>query len=72
MAGIGATPGKEAENGVYEFPYMRPQNNRSKWESLRLNIWDSSEGKFLGRTAKSWGKLLQFKRNYNFTIDLKF
>lgn len=51
-----ATPGKESENGVYEFPYMRPDSNRTNWEKLQLAIWDPSSRQFLGRTAKNWGE----------------
>lgn len=50
-----ATPGKESENGVYEFPYMRPKEI-SKWKAFCNFLWDGSSKKFLGRTGKSWGK----------------
>lgn len=54
-----ATPGKESENGVYEFPYMRPETNLSKWEQLMVFLWDSSTNKILGRTGKSWGEWIK-------------
>ncbi|GLV41525.1 nervana 2 [Carabus blaptoides fortunei] len=55
-----ATPGKESENGVYEFPYMRPESHLTNWEKFQLAVWNSSENKFLGRDAKSWGQILMF------------
>lgn len=55
-----AMQGKESENGVYEFPYMRRKNTQSQWEQLRLAIWDSANKKFLKRDAASWGKILFF------------
>lgn len=55
-----ATPGKESENGVYEFPYMRPENNKTKWENFINFLWDPETNKCLGRTAKSWSKYLKY------------
>lgn len=53
-----ATPGKESENGVYEFPYMRPEDNRTKWEKFIYFLWDPQSSRCLGRTGKSWCKYL--------------
>lgn len=54
-----AMRGKESENGVYEFPYMKPPQ-RSAWESFRTGCYDSKNGTVLGRNGKSWAQILFF------------
>lgn len=44
------------ENGIYEFPYVKPPD-KTKWETVRTAIWDSSTSQLCGRTPKSWGKI---------------
>lgn len=51
--------GKESENGMYEFPYMKPPQ-RSGWETFRSALYDSKNGTILGRNAKSWAQILTF------------
>lgn len=68
-----AIPGKESENGVYEFPYMIKPVQKTKWETIKTGIWDPSTKEFLGRTAKSWRKFFfDFLKNiaYRFFIFL--
>ncbi|KAF2905834.1 hypothetical protein ILUMI_00340 [Ignelater luminosus] len=55
-----AIPGKESENGVYEFPYMIKPSQKTTWEAIKTGIWDPSTKQFLGRTAKSWFQILIF------------
>lgn len=38
--------------------YYAPPPDLGKWESLRIFLWNSETGQFLGRTGSSWGKLL--------------
>lgn len=48
-----AIKGKESENGMYEFPYLKPPE-KSKWETFRNALYDPDKGTVLGRTGKSW------------------
>lgn len=52
---MASSPGKNADNGVVEFQFYKP-DNRTKWEAFQKAIYDKSSNQFLGRTPKSWGK----------------
>jgi hypothetical protein len=47
---------------TYEFPYMRQASDRT----LRQLIYDSRQGKVLGRTPKNWGKTFVFCPGFSF------
>lgn len=59
VAGQSGQPRKSKGSVVsttYEFPYMRQASDRT----LGQIIYDSKQGKILGRTPKNWGKFLVF------------
>lgn len=43
--------------------YYTPPPILGKWESLRIFLWNSETGQFLGRTGSSWGKIHSNFRN---------
>lgn len=40
--------------------YYAPPPDLGKWESLRIFLWNSETGQFMGRTGGSWGKCVSF------------
>ncbi|XP_015608284.1 sodium/potassium-transporting ATPase subunit beta-2 [Cephus cinctus] len=50
-----SVPGKQVKNGVYEFDYTRIPKYKTRWESIRDEIYNKEEGTVLGKTGKKWG-----------------
>lgn len=46
-------------NGTYELPYRKPEE-MSRWDALRLGIYNPSTNEIFGRTCASWGGLAVF------------
>ncbi|XP_034237476.1 sodium/potassium-transporting ATPase subunit beta-2-like [Thrips palmi] len=46
-------------NGTYELPYRKPEE-LSRWDALRLGIYNPSTNEIFGRTCASWGGLAVF------------
>ncbi|RVE48382.1 hypothetical protein evm_006943 [Chilo suppressalis] len=40
--------------------YYSPPPEYGKWEGLRIFLWNSETGQFMGRTGASWAKILLF------------
>lgn len=49
-----SVPGKQVQNGTYEFDYMRVPENKTRWEVLRDSIYNPAEGTYCGHTGKKW------------------
>ena len=48
-------PGKQLQNGTYEFDYKRVPEKKTYWKVLRDFIHDPVEGTYCGHTGKKWG-----------------
>lgn len=53
-----SVPGKQVQNGTYEFDYMRVPDTRTRWEIFRDGIYNPQEGTYCGHPPKKWGKWL--------------
>lgn len=51
---------KKADENVYEFPYIKPEELGCV-DSLKKEIWNPETRQVLGRTGKSWGKFMYCK-----------
>lgn len=51
---------KNADENVYEFPYIKPPE-LGWFESLKKEMWNPETRQVMGRTGKSWGKLMYCK-----------
>lgn len=54
-------------NGIgYEWEYAKVKDDRTIWQKIIMGIYNPSSHEFLGRSAKSWGKVdLTLRNNYN-------
>lgn len=48
-------PGKQLQNGTYEFDYKRVPEQKSRWKALQDFVHDPVEGTYCGHTGKKWG-----------------
>jgi len=48
--------GKQVQNGIYEFDYMRGPDTRTRWEMIRDGIYNPQKGTYCGHTPKKWGE----------------
>lgn len=45
-------------NGIgYEWEYAKVKDDRTIWQKIVMGIYNPSSHEFLGRSAKSWGKV---------------
>lgn len=49
-----SVPGKQLQNGTYEFDYKRVPEKKTYWKVLRDFIHDPVEGTYCGHTGKKW------------------
>lgn len=55
-------PGKNVQNGTYEFDYNRVPEVKTRWQGIRDYIHNPAESTYCGHTPKKWG-------NYNLVIS---
>lgn len=56
---------KEDENGLKGFQFRQPVH-KTKWQAVKLAIYNPSTQEFLGRTGKNWGKLERVRLDVEF------
>lgn len=47
-------PGKQLQNGTYEFDYNRVPEHKTRWKAFQDFIHDPVEGTYCGHTGKKW------------------
>ena len=52
-------PGKQVQQGFYEFKTNTPKHNLSTWQTFKRFMWNPDTEEFMERRMKLWGELMR-------------
>lgn len=64
-----SVPGKQVQNGTYEFDYMRVPDTRTRWQIFRDGIYNSENGTYCGHPPKKWGESASIIVSFHYSLD---